>query len=145
MNTLNTPLHTGEQPAPQSDELRASTTTDVANLMPCQAIEGKDPRATLLLGNQGKTLLLSHNQDGTWYSVLGNSIQFPKNIVISGKNVSVSHFWDGSIRLEPLDTSKITNTDDGFRGNSTRLDVSETTLILEGELYTNPIIVLDGK
>lgn len=114
-------------------------------LMSCHAVEGKNPRSTILLGTNAETLILSHNQDGTWYSLVWDKdFQLPKDIMIRGRNVLVSYFWDGSVRIESVNATGI-NPEDGFRWNWTRLDESEVTLTWKGKIYTDYIIILDGK
>ena len=129
-----------------TDTLISDSSIAIADIMSCEAIEWKNSNANRFLGTNAEALILSHNVDGTWRSLLWKEgLRFPENIIIRGRNISVNYFVDGSIRLEIVDAINKILTDDGSWRNSTRLEKSILTLTLDGKIYTNPIIILDGN
>lgn len=111
----------------------------------CDANQGAHPIMNKLLGINQEALILSYNADGTCDSLLWwEGLRFPKDMTIRGRNILVSHYWDGSIRIETVDSMNKW-PDDGYSGNSTRLEKSELTLTYLGRDYMNLIVILDGK
>lgn len=120
-------------------------TDSVANTEWCDANQGAHPIMNRLLGTNQQAMILSCKADGTCDSLLWwDGLRFPKDMSIWGRNILVSHYWDGSIRIETVDAMNKW-PDDGYSGNSTRLEKSELTLTYHGKIYNNLIVILDGK
>ncbi len=121
--------------------LNERTITDsAANISSCDAaVEWNRPIMNKLLGINEEDLIVEYKT--LWWQKL----QFPEDIIIKGRNISVNYYWDWSIRLETVDAINNLPSDDGFWGNSTRLEKSGLSVTLDGIIYMNPVVILDGN
>ena len=115
-------------------------TDSAANISSCDAaVEWNRPIMNMLLGINEEDLIVEYKT--LWWQKL----QFPEDIIIKGRNISVNYYWDWSIRLETVDAINNLPSDDGFWGNSTRLEKSGLSVTLDGIIYMNPVVILDGN
>jgi hypothetical protein len=144
IDTLDTREGVTIEASPTSSELWDAVTKSVVGLMPCEAVEWKNLRSTLVLGTNKEISIIESNADGVRVSILWDT-PLPEDIELHGRNISVTYFWDGSVRLETIQSANTLPADDGFANNGTRFNRSELTLTLGGETYNHHIVILDGR
>lgn len=120
--------------------LVAWTAVTVESITSCDAMTKQNIRANRLFGQNNEVILLS--EEGTGVLRVDN-MKFPRGFHISWRNILVTEYWDGSVRIERVQSAdKFSETPD-WGWTSDRLIGSSLLTQAKGTLYLNHVVVFN--